>query len=335
MVDVIVSAVDIGDAGCLSPRRAPQLGHVGLGKTGMVGNPDHRLLAFLPHRIGHDFEEMWIGDLFLVATDVYVGCQGEGLGHLFQYGLEFGHSLVCLHAMAHGPLEGSTVAGHVDLRNHDDTILPGVGFELATLLLRVVPSGLPGHRRVGCELWKSLHLEAPGLVFGEVPMKGVHLEVGQQADFFLEFVEGDIRPSRVVHVSSQFERRIVGDAHGLDHGLCIISLGQLLQGGHGTHNANRGYGSDGDAVGRHPESIGFIIITVEGIVGSSVHRRAELHTYHRLGVSCHGTSMVSKKRLQHQAMRGVVQLHVALKHESPHAQRLHLLGAGQKVRHTG
>ena len=119
------------------------------------------------------------------------------------------------------------VSRHVDLGNHGDVALLGIGHDVARLLLCVVAAvrrlvvqvGIGAHhgarslRADGGELGIAFDLDAPALIVGQVPVKHVHVVQRQQVDEFLDEVHPP-EVSRAVQVHAAIaESWCVGD-HG-------------------------------------------------------------------------------------------------------------------------
>ena len=272
MVDVVVAAVDVGNARDGTSARGPHLRHVairGRGRTADELVPANHLFPLRFQVIAERLQEVRVGDGHLVAADVDVGCACEGLRHLGEDFLQFGNALVGLHRVAHRPLEGSAVAGHVDFGNDGDAVFVGQVLQFAALFLCVVFSCKARHRRRGCQLWIRFHLKPPALILGQVHMEGVHLEAGHQFDLLLELLEGDVAATDVVHKPAQLESRPVGNRTAFQHRLAVVALGHLCERLHGTEHSELSGSLDGDARRADGQLIGFV-----GIVGERVVERA-------------------------------------------------------------
>ena len=261
-----------------------------------------------------------------------IGCQREGASEFGKNGLHLTHALKGLHGVAHGTLEGGAVARHVDFRNHRDAILAGIGFQLATLLLRVEATLVACHRSIGGELWIALHLEAPRLVLGEMPVEGIHFEAREQSDLSFQVVEGNERAAGVVHEATQLEGRPVGDGHGLNAGTALIALGKLLQGLCCTNDTRRRDGLNANAVLVHVKSISLILVTVEAVVVAAGDGIDESHLHPELRL-CHQFAPVLLKHAAQQPAVGGVAEHDLPFHRKHPATFLHsdLLRLGQQV----
>ena len=271
MVDVVVAAVDIGQAVDLPSGGAPHLGHVDVGEVGLAdgdatdGVPDKALAPECLLDILRHLVDEGGGRPGLVAADVEIGCEGEGGSQLVEQGLEHGFALLAVHGEAHGGLEGLAVAGHVNLGDDDHAALRGVGFQLGALRLGVVAAGKARHGRGGVELGIGFRLEAEALVVSEVPVKDVDLEARQQVHLMLQFVEADKGTAHIVHVAAQLEGGVVGDAHAGDGG-AAVGGGELHQGLCGADDAGRCGCSDGDGVGGDLELVALVGEASQGVV---------------------------------------------------------------------
>ena len=90
-------------------------------------------------------EEIGVGYLFFVGTNVYVGCVGEDTCNLGKYGFQNLHTFVGLHVEAHGAFESLAVAGHINLGDNDYTAFFGISCNLAALFLCVEFTGETCH----------------------------------------------------------------------------------------------------------------------------------------------------------------------------------------------
>ena len=95
------------------------------------------------------------------------------------------------------------MSGHVDLGNHRDEAVGGIGHDLAYLVLRVVSAialvvveaGVAPHHRAlapGAHLgepWVFLDFHTPSLVVGDMEMEGIHVVQRQHVDILLHEVD--------------------------------------------------------------------------------------------------------------------------------------------------
>ena len=183
--------------------------------------------------------------------------------------LQLLHPLVGLHGMAHGPLEGGTMARHVDLWDDGDTIVGRCADNVAALFLRVVFPGKACHRVCCGELGITLHLEAPRLVLRQVEVERVHLEAPQQPQLPLQLADADVAAPHIVHEAAQLEGRPVDNLAGL-HLVFRRSFHQLGEGLNGTDDACLGNGRDADALLAHAEPVGLVGIARQKIVVGSL-----------------------------------------------------------------
>ena len=260
MVRIVVAAVNVGQTIDSASGRGPHLRHVALLGSGCTGHeavPYDHFLAFAAHVVGHRLEEVGIGDLHLVATDVDVGRVGEDIHHLVKDILQRSHALSALHIEAHGLGEHVAVARHVDFGDDGHTTLSGIGIQFAALVLRVVVAGIANHVFAGRQLGIAFDFHAPRQFFGEVPVEDVDLEAREQVNLSLQLLEGHKRTAHVVHEAAHLEGGPVGDGHGIPNGR-RGALGQLHQGLRGADDARCAEGFDGHGVGLHIEAIGFL-----------------------------------------------------------------------------
>ena len=349
MVDVVVAAVDVGQAADLLARCAPHLRHVNVGQRGGAdvdtadGVPHdaaatQRLLDILRHLVDEGS-----GGAGLIGSHVDVGRTGEGGSQLGQQLLQCGTPLLAAHGVAHGIGEGCGVAGHVYLGDDDEAALGSVSLQFGALLLRVVLAGEARHRGGAVELRKDLGLKAEALVVGEVPMEDVHLEARQQVDFLLQFLEADEGAPDIVHEATELEGRIVGHLQAVD----VSAVGggsQLRQRLCSADDTRFGGGRDMDGVGRDAELVAFVgeagEHVVEGAQGGIVH---QLHRHRSLGL---GSGL--EEGGQERGGGGVVEEHGALQGErrarlhdvlwfrhQPLCGEARRLGADERRQHDG
>ena len=192
MVDVVVAAVDVGQSlyGCAT--RGPHLCHVGyvLGHGFVVELvPKHHFAAQrVAHEVGHLLEEAVLDGHF-VAAYVYVRGFWKYLGGLFEYDFQSLFALVGLHVEAHGVLEHVAVARHVNFGYDGDAALGSISLHLLALLLGVVLAGVAHTIGVAGELRVGFYLETPAYLFGQMPVKHVHLETGVEVDLLFQLVD--------------------------------------------------------------------------------------------------------------------------------------------------
>ena len=168
---------------------------------------------------------------------------------------------------------GDGVAGHFDFRNDGYVATGGVGDNLPDILLGVkatvplVPLASPG---TDCgKLGVLLDFDPPALVFGQVPMKNVHLVVRQQVDVSLDELFGHEVPAAVEQHAAPRIARFVDDPNARDPpGLRLVSavrarfLGirwqKLANGLNGVEEAVRSWGAQHDGLRSDRQSITLI-----------------------------------------------------------------------------
>ena len=260
VVRIVVAAVNVGQTVDSASGRGPHLRHVALLGSGCTGHeavPYDHFLAFAAHVVGHRLEEVGIGDLHLVATDVDVGRVGEDIHHLVKDILQRSHALIALHIEAHGLGEHVAVARHVDFGDDGHTTLSGIGIQFAALVLRVVVASIANHVFAGRQLGIAFDFHTPRQFFGEVPVEDVDLEAREQVNLSLQLLEGDERAAHVVHEAAHLEGGPVRDGHSIPNGR-RGAFGQLHQGLRGADDTRWAEGFDGYGVGFHIEAIGFL-----------------------------------------------------------------------------
>ena len=164
---------------------------------------------------GDGLQEVGVCYLLFVGSDVDIGCIGKHLHQLVEDMLQLLHPLVGLHGMAHVPLEGGTMARHVDLWDDGDTIVGRCADNVAALFLRVVFPGKACHRACCGELGITLHLEAPRLVLRQVEVERVHFEASHEAELPFQLTDADVAAPHIVHEAAQLEGRPVYNLAGL------------------------------------------------------------------------------------------------------------------------
>ena len=272
VVDVVIAAVDVGNARDGTSARGPHLRHVairGRGRTADELVPANHLFPLRFQVIAERLQEVRVGDGHLVATDVDIGRTRKGVGHLREDVFQFLNALVGLHRVAHRPLESSAVAGHVDFGNDGDAVFVGQVLQFAALFLCVVFSCKARHRRCCRQLRVLLHFKPPALILGQVHVEGVDFEARHQLDLLFQLLEGDVAAADVVHKPAQLEGWPVGNRTAFQHRLAVVALGHLCERLHGTKHSELSGSLDGDALCAHRQLIGFV-----GIVGERVVERA-------------------------------------------------------------
>ena len=110
---------------------------------------------------------------------------------------------------------------HLDLRDDRHEAILSIAYDLTNLILRIeasiataIPFGTPspdlGKARV------LLDLDAPALIFGEVPVELVDLEHGDDVDMLLHLLYGEEVATYVDHHPTVLEGRLILDAQSWD-----------------------------------------------------------------------------------------------------------------------
>ena len=248
----------------------------------------------------------------LIEAEMEIGGKRECLGQFADDIHQLRPSLGGVHGVAHGSSKSGAVAGHVYFGYHRDAALTGIGFHLGALGLGVVLPGISGHVFRGVEGRVALRLEAEGLVVGQVPVEGVHLEAREEVDFFLELPDIDKRAPHIVHIAAQLEGGPVGDGAGFQFGCSLIAFGHLHQGGGGTDHACSRDGLDADRRRGHRELVRLVVVTGQGIVVGASYFRHFGHRDHRGRRIVSDTgSLFLKKAGQQRALQGIIAVHDA------------------------
>ena len=169
-------------------------------------------------------------------------------------------------------VEGSLhMAREVDLGDDVDITFGSIAHNLATVVLGVVAAigltvehaavatddGLLSYATFRCQVGKSLHLETPALVVGEMPVELVAAVQGQQVEIALDDVDGEEMTGTVeVHAAIAEAGRIVDGGIGKQDGRLGFYRQTLTQGLDATEDALGLGGLDGDAFLVDGEGIG-------------------------------------------------------------------------------
>ena len=128
--------------------------------------------------------EIRIGELHLVCPDMQVR-DIERFANLVDQEFQYLHPFRALHVMAESTDESGTVSRHVDL--------------------------LAGRVDAVVQHWEHLALQAPCLIFRQVPVKDVYLVTCQDRYFPFQFVRRDIGASYILHEAADAKGGPVGD----------------------------------------------------------------------------------------------------------------------------
>ena len=176
------------------------------------------------------------------------------------------------------------MAGHFDLRDDGDESRGGIGDDLADVVLRVeaavgcgvkcpfaaVAAGVAddGFFAPGADVGEAgvfFDFDAPALIFGQVPVKDVHLVHGQQVDVFFDELFGHKVAADIEVHAAPWEAGIVRDADAGDRPGDVAHLArladgvgqQLTEGLAGVKEAVVCGGLDKDGFGRYRQTIAF------------------------------------------------------------------------------
>ena len=230
----------------------------------------------------------------LVAADMDVG-RGEHVAELSEDGLEECQRLGIAsaeHLPHHAPVgshgigaaraaqvgedvQGTLhVARHVYLRHHVDVALGRIANDVAALLLRVeaavgdvvvdahtarTDDGLLPHAALLRQVGQRLHLEAPTLVLGQMPVELVAAMQRHRIEELFDELDGEEVPAAIEQDATIAEARLVGYLHvGQLHGLGpVLHHGQALaQGLRGAEQSDRLGGTQLDALLAHRDGVG-------------------------------------------------------------------------------
>ena len=170
---------------------------------------------------------------------------------------EYAHAVFALHVAAKSAAESITVAGHVNFRDEHHVTFAAIGFELACFSLGVTAVGCTGDVGGAAEGGIEFALQPPGLVLGQMPVEYVDLELAEQVNLTLEFVDGDVGAPHVVHEAANAECGPVRNAARPQYGAAAAAgAGQLCQGLAGTVNAGGRGGGDVDGPGGDVQAVG-------------------------------------------------------------------------------
>ena len=157
--------------------------------------------------------------------------------------------------------------GQLDFGNHLDAAFGGIGHHLADFVLRVVTAvgrsvvpvrslvmtyqRLPAHRTHTRQFGVSPDLDAPSLVVGQMPVKGVEFVERHDVDKPLDVLHGIEVARHVEHCAAVAETGFVADLHDGNPS----AVDELAQGLHTVEHGPGRAAADGDAARRHAQSI--------------------------------------------------------------------------------
>ena len=261
------TAVDVRNARSDLSVEAPHLHEVYFARLVFPSRvPGNHLLA-LGADVGHHFRhESRVGESHLIGTDMEVR-HIEGFAYLVHEELEDLHAFGALHVVTEGAHEGRTVSRHIDFRDEKHLTRLAIFHEFLGFFQGVIFARHAGHVLGIVQHREDLALQAPCLVFGEVPVEDIDLVTGKHVDFALQLVHGDVASSHILHESAHLEGRPVHDTAILHQALSALLHGQLAQGLHGPVRSRFGSGFDGDTLTRNRQTIGFVLIQFGTLYG--------------------------------------------------------------------
>ena len=300
VVGVVISAVYVCLARCKITAGTP---HLCIGSIESIlanaidGIPYLHLLALALH-VGYHFVQVCCCSSHLVTTDVDIWSIGKYLTHLVEHLLQHLLAILGLHAKSHCALKGLAMARHVNLGNHCHTMLLGSSQQALAVLLCVVLSLEACHGCAGSQLGISLHLKAPCLVLGHVPVEGINLETREQFHLLHQFVYGDERTAHVVHIATQFECRPVLHTHSLQRSCSVPPFCHLRQSLSSTDYTSWCYRSNLYTIGGHIQCVGLVLITMQFIVIGTVDALHKGHIHSTATRLCQCASVRGKELFQ-------------------------------------
>jgi len=190
--------------------------------------PHDHLLALPADMLRHTWDKILHGNVRLVGSHVEKppGKQGNGLVHDI---LQYGNTLLRLHAGLHGPGKRLAVSRHVNLRNHLD-IQPGAIIrQILQLSLCIKPPREPGLPmkspiRQGRIL---LHFQPPCGIIRQMKMQRINLIAGKTAHHLLDQGRRHVITPHIQHNSPQDESGFVTNTHNR-HGKFPFSIENQL-----------------------------------------------------------------------------------------------------------
>ena len=182
---------------------------------------------------------------------------GKGLAHLVDEELQNLGSFGALHVVAEGAHKGGAVSRHVDFGDEEHVVFLAELHQLLRLLNGVILALQTGHVHAVVQHREDFALQAPCLVFGEVPVEDIDFISREDFDFLLQLVHRQIAAADVVHEATDFERRPVDDFASLVSALLFFELTEGLQ---GPVHALLGNGFHLDALRCDHQSVGFLLI---------------------------------------------------------------------------
>lgn len=142
------------------------------------GIPGDHLFAKPPDVCHHFRDKGGVGELHFIGSDMDPGCIGKHFGTDFLHqSLQYFHSLRRLHVVSDGPHKGSAVTGHIDLRNQQHVVLATIFGNFVCLGYGIILCVMAFVMDRIVKLRKNVALQPPSLVFGQVPVENVDLEL--------------------------------------------------------------------------------------------------------------------------------------------------------------
>ena len=211
MVQIVETGVDRRNPFLGFSSVAPQMRHVDLSRLVVPSRiPGDHLFPLGADISDHFGYEIRIGELHLVCPDMQVR-DIERFANLVDQEFQYLPPFRALHVMAESTDESGTVSRHVDLRDQQDMMLLAESGQFPCLFQRVVFPRLAGRVDAVVQHWEHLALQAPCLIFRQVPVKDVYLVTCQDRYFPFQFVRRDIGASYILHEAADAKGGPVGD----------------------------------------------------------------------------------------------------------------------------
>ena len=167
---------------------------------------------------------------------------------------------------------GGRVAGHVELGDHPDGTVRGVGHDLADLCLTVVTPGAS----LFVEIGKPAALDRETLIFGQVPVEHVQFGGGHALELPFDGSHGFEVAAHVEQQPAPGITRPVADLDRRDRQSRAVALGELKQGFQTVDRASRRGGQEVNSRSPYRQPVGLI-----GGPSQERDRRADHGDFHR------------------------------------------------------
>ena len=171
------------------------------------------------------------------------------------------------------------VSREVNLRDDVDIAFGSVADNLAALVLRVVASvgcavvdagigandGLLTNAALEGKAGEGFHLEAPALVFGQMPMELVASVQGHDVEHLLDGLDGEEVPGTVQQQAAIAEAGLILNLRvGQKNHIGLHQRQALAESLRSTEKADRLAGLKGDALVLNLQHVGFLLLSGEG-----------------------------------------------------------------------